>query len=692
MKNFFHYIAIVLVLVGLTAPLQYAFAEPAPTPAPSVGQAAAQAASNALWSAIPGYSAYAGANQLLGLFSTSVVGVGKGAFESLVSYLAYFLMKIAAMLVAIGGFILNYVINVTIVNMAKNVSGITGINVAWKIIRDLMNIGFIFMLIYQGIKLIISQDNIESIQQFIFGIVLASLLINFSLFFTKIIIDSSNIVTIGIYNTIVGDSELDKTGKSTGLSNAMMQSMGIQSIWGQPLVMGAADGLEDDYSHTVSNLLATVLFLVTAFTFLAVSALLVVRYIVLIFLLTLSPIGYMGMGLPKIKEWSKQWWDTLMGQIIFAPLFMLMMLITLTLIAGNLTGSGNAVDVGAVVEPTADSAGMDRLINIIFNFTIIIGFTIGSLITAKKYAGQGNQYVGKMSSWASGKATEYGGRLALGGAARLGTNTIGAVASRAAQSQRFQNAAANNWLAEKALRATRKTADASFDVRATAAGGALASTMGGLGTANRGGFNQTLASKISDQNSFAQSLRSDVARGDYARRIAGGPLTIQGSRSSANTVFGTMGRGNRVVASGILNTQLGEATTARDSNRTRIDQLNDQNTRLMNEQSTLNAMNGGHGPAAGTPQDARLAIINGPVTTRGSLLFVQNELTTANSMVADLDRDVTDLTNEFNTFGLNNPNDIVLTPVQRRQNAAAAAAGRPLPHAGRARRADEQNF
>src|SRR5581483_1447395 len=117
--------------------------------------------------------------------------------------IGYLLLQIMSLILWIAGVTLNFVIQNTVVTMSSTVAGFTGINIAWKVVRDLLNIGFIFLLIYEGIKLIVSESSGPKVRDFVVGVVITAILINFSLFFTKLLIDASNVVTIGFYNSII---------------------------------------------------------------------------------------------------------------------------------------------------------------------------------------------------------------------------------------------------------------------------------------------------------------------------------------------------------------------------------------------------------------------------------------------------------------------------------------------------------
>jgi hypothetical protein len=421
---------------------------------------------------------------------------------------------------------------------------------------------------------------------------------------------------------------------------------------------------------------SALLMLVALFVFLAMAVLFIIRYIVFILLLIISPLGYMASVIPGLQNISKKYWDTLIGQALFAPIFMIMMWIVLTLVgSGGLlsTASTNAqgaqVSLGAsLAQPAASSMGL------LLNYFIVIGFLIITIIVSKDYATKG----GIVSSKLVNTGTSYAGGVLFGGASMIGRNTIGAAASRLAESQRFQDLAGSSRIAQSALNLTRKTADSSFDVRASRAG-KLATDYTGIdvGKAREGGFNKTLADKTAKQEKFVGSLRGNLAKENYATRKASGTFTRGGSRSSGNTIFGVMGRSNRIVASRVLNTQLTAITTARDGLQTRLDSLNDQLTKMTNEEATIMAAK------PPTPaQTTRLAVLHGPATNRNSLAYVNGQITTLdpqlNDPVTGLIARAAGMQTQITTLGITNPANPVVTNI-------ATGATRPS-------RADEQQY
>jgi hypothetical protein len=399
--------------------------------------------------------------------ATGGFAVGSYAIEQIALYFfhAVFvaILTVMSWVLWLSGQILNYVLMYTIIGMKTNLANLTGINIAWKLLRDLMNIAFIFMLVYEGILLIIQQGSTNNIKKFITGIVLASLLINFSLFFTKVLIDASNIVTIGFYNNILGNKA---ASENEGLSNPIVKYLGLNTIYhkdGDPS-FGEGDGLPGIF---IMGLGSGIVILVAAFIFFAVAILFTIRYVVLLVLLMLSPIAYMGMALPFMSGYAKDWWNTFKNQLLFPPIFMIMMWVIIILIKspGFIKGSDSSF---ADLFSGSNKTGTGSNINLVFNFVVIIGLMITALITAKKTATQGSKVIGD----ATNKLSAYAGGVVAGGTARFSRNTVGRAGSAISNSEYLKDKEVNGNLVTRNLaRYTRgsgtRAATSSFDVRAT---------------------------------------------------------------------------------------------------------------------------------------------------------------------------------------------------------------------------------
>ena len=177
-----------------------------------------------------------------------------GAWETTMSILAnmaYSILKLMSLLLYLAGAGLDYVLTHTVLDMSTNIPKMTGINIGWKLLRDLMNIAFIFLLVWEGIKMIIGQGSQDGVRKFITSIVIASILVNFSLFFTKILIDASNVVTVGFYNSIINpDQKINVSGSNSedirGLSVPFMQALGVSKVYSRETFKEVSGGKDEN--------------------------------------------------------------------------------------------------------------------------------------------------------------------------------------------------------------------------------------------------------------------------------------------------------------------------------------------------------------------------------------------------------------------------------------------------------------
>src|SRR3989338_10302 len=161
--------------------------------------------------------------------------------------------------------------------MAQHLKEIGTIDTAWKTIRDVANMGFIFVLLYAAIQTILGIGS--DTKKLIVNIIVVAILINFSLFFTKVVIDASNILAITFYDAIA--PEALRSDRSLGLSGSLMEPLRIQSLW--KITTDTFNGKQ----LIIIGVMGTIVYLIAAFVFFAVAIMFVIRFVVLIFVMIL---------------------------------------------------------------------------------------------------------------------------------------------------------------------------------------------------------------------------------------------------------------------------------------------------------------------------------------------------------------------------------------------------------------------
>src|SRR3989344_550097 len=111
-----------------------------------------------------------------------------GCFVQVVYGLFY---VIPAFLLWLGAYFFNVLVSITL--SGKLLGESVFVSAAWAVVRDLSNIFFILILLYIAIKTILGLGGSE-VKKTIIMVVITALLINFSMFFTKVIVDTTNII------------------------------------------------------------------------------------------------------------------------------------------------------------------------------------------------------------------------------------------------------------------------------------------------------------------------------------------------------------------------------------------------------------------------------------------------------------------------------------------------------------------
>lgn len=400
---------------------------------------------------------------------------------------AVLVLKVLSGLTAISGIILNYVVKYTVVDMSLNYSRIGAISSAWGTVRDVANMGFIFILLYASIQMILGEG--KDTRKLIVNIIIAALLINFSMFFTQVVIDASNIIALTFYHAIAPNATTDGI-LNAGISNAMMRPLNLQSIWDA----SSAGGFSGTRLLTI-GVMGSVVTLIAAFVFLAIALMFVIRYVVLILVLILSPIAAIGDVIPGASGYAADWRKALFGQAFFAPVYMLLTWVTISIfqsMPGGGNGNGNLAN---ALAGTADDAGNISYtagsVDVLMNFAVVIVFLIATLILSKKVSDSAGQGINKLTSKALGLA----GGASFGLASRMGRSTVGAGAELFKNSEmykRLEAKSSSSMGARLALAAADKTSRASFDFRATGVGGEIGGILEAGGPSGKGGFEADL--------------------------------------------------------------------------------------------------------------------------------------------------------------------------------------------------------
>jgi hypothetical protein len=295
----------------------------------------------------------------------------------------------------------------------------------WAVVRDVSNLFFVIALLSVAIKTILSMHDAHT-KKMVGTIIIVALLINFSLFTTKVVIDASNILAKIFYNNIdsVGENglPLSSGGGQKSITLGLVKEFNPHTIFTESHVEGGISGN--------IGLFAVLLFLSIGimgymiYMFISVTMLFVARVIGLWLSMIFSPIAFASHILPfdigglGYRKWS----EDLFKNAFLAPIFIFFLYIII-LFGDFLTIVTYGNSAGGIFSVNDFQSYM----KIIIPFMIIFGLLMKAKALAVEYSGEMGQNMSKIGAAIGGLAL---GGAALGTAA-LGRSTIGAFAKGA---------------------------------------------------------------------------------------------------------------------------------------------------------------------------------------------------------------------------------------------------------------------
>lgn len=369
--------------------------------------------------------------------------------DSLLADLGEGIMRIQGYFLSLTGLLLNISIVLTM-NIKAIYQATPAIESTWIVIRNLSSIFIIFALLYTSILTILDQGG-QKLSQLVKNIVIAGLLINFSLFFTKLAIDASNLVSLQFYRAIVPNSQqmlaasgtngrinwsgiINSSYSTGGISNVFMQALQIPRIYnvstGKTL-LNTTNSFGNKFRIAVSTIVGTIIMVIASLSFLAMAIAFIIRIVILLLLMGFSPIYFVGMIFPEIKkDLSDKWFKWLKEQLIFMPVYLLFMYVAMSFLSTinpDQTKSffGALSDVQLQAGGTSSNSGvLLASVGLLFQYSIALILMIIPLFAAKEIGGGLSTKWGiQAKDWVAGKVKGW----AATGAGAVGRNTAGRV-------------------------------------------------------------------------------------------------------------------------------------------------------------------------------------------------------------------------------------------------------------------------
>jgi hypothetical protein len=373
-------------------------------------------------------------------------------------------------------------------------------------------------------------------------VIIIALLINFSMFFTEVVIDSSNILALVFYNKInVGVTTTNASGQKVtalapyesatgekdvagGLTGAFNPANQLNTTFFQSAaainhmpnatsninassVVGTSNQTASNTDPISSGILYGIMILSGTVMLVAAYALFVSglsflgRLVELFVLIIFSPFALMSFSVPLLEKVDYIGWDAwfkrLLAVSFMAPIFMFFMYFIFMLIGANLFG-------GLITKANPPSF-VENVLGIFLPATLIVILLLKATDYAKKGSGKFGEAIFAGAKVVGGLALG----AATGGVAAVGVATAGRAGAAFANSSFAKNWEARGLGGGYVRRGAEKLGSASYDVRGAKIGGkTLASATGmSVGEAKKGGFTERRKEDVERRQKRAESIK-----------------------------------------------------------------------------------------------------------------------------------------------------------------------------------------
>ncbi|MBI5457623.1 hypothetical protein HY971_02775 [Candidatus Kaiserbacteria bacterium] len=318
--------------------------------------------------------------------------------------IASLLIAVTSWLLEISGLLFNWTLNYTVVEFGNFFTGNVkqGVEVGWTVFRDIANIIIIGIFTFVAISIILGLKEFGQ-KKMIANVLIIAVLINFSLLFTKMIVDASNFSAKQLYDATniggqnaqnaqvanigatLGKDDVSYKFTDAGVAGAFIGLMGVTSGAQTFKTLDAgADALNNGWMAFLHGLFSATLFLAAALVLLYGSFLLISRAILIIFLMITASAAFASYLIPAWAGSSygwKTWWSSLLKVAVFAPLLMLFLWITISM-AKALRPHGGTLG-GLLSEPTKAVNLESLFIYIIVLGMLFFSFKLSSLFASR---------------------------------------------------------------------------------------------------------------------------------------------------------------------------------------------------------------------------------------------------------------------------------------------------------------------
>jgi len=439
-----------------------------------------------------------------------------------ISYVVYiFAIGIPSQLAYVGAYFFDLTVQLSLNSAAYSLAFLT---TGWGTVRDLANMFFIFILIYTAFEIMFQAESAGTMRRIALIIIMA-LLINFSFFITRVVIDTGNILGLQFYNAIQVTGENGQPayiGNGTkDLSFAVMNAVNVQKLYSTQEFKTWNDNNKGGFLTTVITLsfiyiTLGIMYGLLFVVFLTAGVKFMMRVVGLWFVIISAPLAFVARTLTKTEPYYKQWQEYLVKFSLYPAVFLFMYYILVSFMnqLGNSQTGGLVNGIFRQLSTTGTQGTNTGTLNALGTIAIEMGFVIAMMYVALK----ASDWVVKEGSGMAHAAVSWMGNAAAGTAGFGLRRTAGWGMQRLSESNRLRNLAADNVVARTLWRGTSRLGKSTWDARNTKVA-QRAGTLAGLSLAKGSGdtFADIDKARAARKTAEGEALKPSKANIEKAR-------------------------------------------------------------------------------------------------------------------------------------------------------------------------------
>lgn len=367
------------------------------------------------------------------------------------------LLGIAGWFLWVTATMMNYAISIGILRFSEWAP--SSLYPLWVAIRQIVSLFVVFAGLWLTFMYILNKS--KDLERYTPWLIMFALFVNFSYPLVRTVIDISNVISLNIYASAVGSDAL--TASTISISDDKTAGAIIRDRLGLKGLVdfatsdsgGSTSGISlNAIDNTPSAILAVLYIGYAAWIFFLVSALIIMRTAVLVFLIVASPLLFVDAVVPYLGDEAKKLRGIFWEMLFVGPVFAIMLALTLKFLEVF-------QDNGLLSSKMALGASSGEAIKMFFNILMMLIMLHIMLKVTKATSGK----IGATVSEAMGKVGGFAvGGVALGGTGMLGRATIGRGAAMLRDSKWMENRQ-GGFLGRHMYNMTDSVAKSGFDPR-----------------------------------------------------------------------------------------------------------------------------------------------------------------------------------------------------------------------------------